>query len=315
MCAEVDVLAHGRAEHARDRLLLYLTALRAKPGTRAQFCCLVVAFDLAHRGDATAQREFAALVPVCTILAEDPELSASLVRGDRYLAKSWATCEEWLRTPHETSHGLEEGVPLAGELLLFAGEELALELDEPAEDVAIDEATEDEEVELVDDDATLDEQDELARTDFAAALLRHMGHEVEKGRFRFGSGFETDSSGDVDRLEAFARDCVSRGELVPAAAGLAWLLPIHAAAGMKRTSLFGRANHRRSRLLEEGLSRWPNEMAALVGAAEVVVFEGPIARKGFTHVLDAVMEYLAFCARNTLDPRAPASATRFARGG
>ena len=95
MCAEVDVLAHGRAEHARDRLLLYLTALRAKPGTRAQFCCLVVAFDLAHRGDATAQREFAALVPVCTILAEDPELSASLVRGDRYLAKSWATCEEW----------------------------------------------------------------------------------------------------------------------------------------------------------------------------------------------------------------------------
>lgn len=319
LCAEVDVLAHGRAEHARDRLHLYLTALRAKAGTRAQFCCLVVAFDLASRGDVTAQREFAALVPVCTILAEDPELAASLVRGDPYLARAWSTCEEWLRTPHDATHGLEEGVPLAGVLPLLDGEaiELAIELEEPAEEIALDDVTveHDEEVELVDDAATaIDEQEEQARTDFAAALLRHMGHEVEKGRFRFGSGFQTDSSGDLDRLEAFARDCLARGELVPAAAGLAWLLPIHAAAGMKKTSLFGRANHRRGRLLEEGLARWPGEMAALVGAAEVVVFEGPLARQGFARALDAVMEYLAFCARNRLDPKAKASATRFAQG-
>lgn len=322
LCAEVDVLAHGRAEHARDRLHLYLTALRAKPGTRAQFCCLVVGFDLARRGDPTAQREFAALVPVCTVLAEDPELAASLVRGDPYLARAWANCEEWLRTPHDATHGLEEGVPLAGVLPLLEGETIELDLavpadEEPAEEVALDDVTmePDEEVELVDDAAAVDELEEQARTDFAAALLRQMGHEVEKGRFRFGSGFETDSSGDLDRLESFARDCVPRGELVPTAAGLAWLLPIHAAAGMKKTSLFGRANHRRGRLLEEGLARWPGEMAALVGAAEVVLFEGPIARQGFARVLDAVMEYLAFCARNRLDPRAAASATRFAQGG
>ena len=73
--------------HKAERLRLYLDALRRRGGLRTQFAACLICFDLARKGDQTAQTEFNLLAE--TIRHLDLSHVDSLVDGDPYLEFVW----------------------------------------------------------------------------------------------------------------------------------------------------------------------------------------------------------------------------------
>lgn len=277
-----------RGQSRNDRLRLYLSILRGRAGTRAQLASSLVCFNLARGGDELAQREFLALAPALEVLARDGRLVDELLADDADLRRAWADCRAALAKGDQRE--LESGaepieVELVGEIDLLGDEDVELAID-------------------------LDDADELraeqARHEFGVVLAKQLGQDSEHGLFG-AVGFETASSRDLDRLEAFLNQALSYADLVPTARGMASLGHLFLATHLRMKTLFGKRNARRAAAVRAGLLRIPADREAMAQAAAVFELEGGSAMVAFEKVLELLIDYLAFCNRQQLDPRAAAT--------
>ncbi len=278
------------------RLRLYLGLLRSRGGVRAQLAACLVCFDLAKQGDIMAQREFTALAPTMSQLAQDVGLVAELLGGDPYLEETWSACRLALEgsDPREQLHALDEdadAVPV-GELDLLSDEDLDADFG----------------VEFSFGPPTQAVQDEVereaAQAEYAALLAKHLGQEPEHGLFSEG-GFATASGRDLDRLEGFLERSAAWASRVPTARGLSSLGNLFLATHLRMRTLFGKRNPRRQKALRTGLANLPSDIEAVLCAATIFEFEGEAARLGFEKVLELLLDYVAFCHAKRLDPRLP----------
>ncbi|MGC4121479.1 MAG: hypothetical protein QM765_44270 [Myxococcales bacterium] len=122
--------------------------------------------------------------------------------------------------------------------------------------------------------------------------------------------FATARSSDRAHLMRFAHDLVSRHPQVRQARALAAITLLYVAAQEKERGLLG-INKERIKLIKSGLSMLGDVRAA---GQVAVLFEadGPETRKAFAPVVDIVLNYLGFCAREKLDPRSADAADAFA---
>jgi hypothetical protein len=279
-----------------QRLGLYLTLFRARAGARAQFAACLVCFDLARQGSATAQREFLVLAPTMTALAEDAAMVAGLLGGDPYLAEVWAACREAIAAddPRQVWGAPEGEEEIVGESELLDEDEIDLDLEpEPPASAPGEDAR------------TL-----AQRQRFAADLEKHLGHDWAHGDIDWGRGFRTGSGAEVDRLERFLGSMEPlRG--VPAAAGLASLGRLFLAAQLRRTTLFGRPNARRQSNLRAGLRALPISTEAAARGAAIFEFEGEKVVESFQKVLELLLDFLAFCVAERLDPLGSVAVERY----
>jgi hypothetical protein len=271
-----------------DRLRLYLSILRGRAGTRAQLAASLVCFDLARRGDELAQREFLTLVPALEVLARDGQLVNELLAGDADLKRAWADCRAALAQGDQRElepPSAPVDVDLVGELDLLSDDDVEFDID------------------LEQADALRGEQ---ASHEFGLILAKQLGQDSEQGLFG-AVGFETASSRDLDRLEAFLNQAVSYGDLVGTARGMASLGQLFLATNLRMKTLFGKRNARRATALRLGLSRLPADSEALEQAAAVFELEGGNALVAFEKVLELLLDYLAFCHQQRKDPRGNAA--------
>jgi hypothetical protein len=290
-----------RFRRSPERLGLYLTLFRSRPGARAQFAASLVCFDLARQGNPVAQRELAVLAPTMAVIAADEQLVKSLVSGDRYLEELWEACREALASDDPRQLWCEPGLEateLVAELDLLEDEDLDISIDfePPAEpSPAVDQE---------------DERTARQRQQFAEALMRHLGHEPEKGLFDYGYGFTTARGADVERLESFVRSLDAYDAVAPAR-GMVSLGRLFLGAHLRRLTFFGRPNPRRQAMVRDGLAMLP-DLEAAASAAAIFEFEGPRVHESFEKVIELMLDYLSFCAAERLDPRARRSAERYA---
>jgi len=271
-----------------ERLRLYLSILRGRAGSRAQLAASMVCFDLARSGDPMAQREFFALAPTIAELAKDGRLLTELLAGDADLARIWADCRTALASsdPRELEQALPlEDVELVGELDLLSEDDLDIELDLDAGDA---------------------QRAEQARYEFGLILAKQLGQDSEHGLFG-AMGFETASSRDLDRLDAFLNQALSFADLVGTARGMACLGQLFVATHLRMKTLFGKRNARRASAVRAGLSHLPADSLALEQAAAVFELEGGAALVAFEKVIELLLDYVAFCHQHRGDPRAAAT--------
>lgn len=293
-----------RVRGSRDRLRLYLSLLRQRGGARAQLASCLVCFDLAQKGDDLSQREFTALAPTVMQLSLDAALVEGLIAGDPYLQPTWAACRDALDNldPREQSHLLEESVEV-GELDLLSDMDLDLDL-ELDFDVELEIDVDDSMITEAPPDvaaAHLAARQKQARQEYSTLLSRYIGQIPEHGAFA-GQGFYTARERDMDKLEAFLRDCDRYSALVPEAMGMVCMGHLYLATHLRMRTLFGRLNPRRVQAVTQGLERWPLAADALGAAASVFELEGPHAVLGLEKVQELLMDYVLFCAAERLDP-------------
>lgn len=277
-----------RGRNRPDRLRLYLSILRGRAGTRAQLASCLVCFDLARLGDGVAQQEFLALAPTIEVLSHDQRMVDDLLGSDDYLQRTWSECRATLEggDQRELDGSLNlEGSDLIGELDLLSDEEidLDLEVEEPA-----------------------DARAERARAEFAGVLAKQLAQDSNQGIFA-SSGFETASSRDLDRMDAFLNQALSYADLVSTARGMASLGHLFLATHLRMKTLFGKRNQRRAQAVRTGLVRLPADLEAVEHAAAVFELEGGAAMLGFEKVLELLLDFLAYCHQTRQDPRAAAT--------
>jgi hypothetical protein len=263
-------------------------------GARAQLASCLVCFDLARQGDEMAQREFAALAPTMAELALDPTLAWDLLANDPYLESTWGACKDALAAAdsRHDSAALAADVEMVGELDLLSEEELDLG------DIL---------------EAHLGEQaesEERARQEYGALLAQALGQDPENGSYS-GTGFATSSGRDLDRLEAFLRDAASHAPHVPPAAGMASLGQLFLATHLRARTFFGKVNPRRRAALREGLRALPADAMPAAMAAAAFELAGGHTRLGFEKVLELLLDFLAFCRKQRLEPRSAAAVTAY----
>lgn len=299
-----------RFRRSPERLGLYLTLFRARPGARAQFAASLVCFDLARQGNLVAQRELSVLAPTMAAISADAQLVADLVSGDRYLEELWQACRDALASDDPRQLWSEPGLEateLVAEIDLLEDADLdfAIDLEPPP---AAPPSAAPSSAELP--QAKVDERTEQQRPLFAEALMRHLGHEPEKGLFDYGYGFSTARGADVERLESFVRSLDAYAAVAPAR-GLASVGRLFLGAHLRRLTFFGRPNPRRQAMVREGLALLP-DLEAATSAAAIFEFEGPRVLESFEKVIELMLDYLSFCAAERLDPHAAGSAERYA---
>ncbi|MBS2029956.1 MAG: hypothetical protein JST54_18790 [Deltaproteobacteria bacterium] len=278
-----------RGRNRLDRLRLYLSLLRGRAGARAQLASCLVCFDLARQGDDVAQKEFFALAPTIEELARDGKMVSDLVAHDAYLERTWNECLTALENSDQRELdaplSIDESAPI-GELDLLSDVELELDLELEVLPQAEDPI-----------------HVERAKFEFANILARQLGQDSEHGIFG-GTGFETGSSRELDRLQGFLDQAISYSDMVTTARGMASLGHLFLATSLRMKSLFGKRNPRRAQALRTGLLRLPADVTSIEHAAAIFELEGGNAMVAFEKVVELVLDYLAYCHQQRKDPRA-----------
>jgi hypothetical protein len=281
-----------RFRRSPERLGLYLTIFRSRSGVRAQFAASLVCFDLARSGSEVAQHEVAMLAPTILELARDPKLVAELVGGDAYLEELWSACRTMLAS--EDNRLLwpspQDDVEPIGEIALIGDEDVQLELEPPPGAEAPGAAEQ--------------------RAFYAKALELHLGHDYAAGSFDLGHGFRTRTSGEVERLKSFL-DSLDAWPTSPSARGLQSLGRLFLGTQLRRTTLFGKPNARRQSAVKAGLLGLPKDVEALAFGAGVFENEGPAVVEAFQKVSELLLDFLAFCAGEKLDPHEASTVERY----
>jgi len=144
---------------------------------------------------------------------------------------------------------------------------------------------------------------ERAKFEFANILARQLGQDTEHGIFG-GTGFETGSGKELDRLQGFLDQALSYSGMVTTARGMASLGHLFLATSLRMKSLFGKRNARRAQALRTGLLRLPADLTSVEHAAAIFELEGGNAMLAFEKVMELMLDYLAFCHQQHKDPRA-----------
>ncbi|AKU93181.1 hypothetical protein [Vulgatibacter incomptus] len=282
-----ELLALGaRMRRDPSRLSLYLGILRARPGHKAQLAACLICFDLARLGQASAERDFHALIPTLRGLAGDPLLLTEMIGDDPFLLGLWGACRQAIDAddPRESTAGLEANVPLVGELDLLSDLELDLDLSRLA-------------------DAARREENGRA---FAKLTARQLGYDLENDRMPEWSGMSTSTGREVDALEEYLRQASTYAPSVPLARGLSSVGQLFLASHLRRRSLFGKPNHRRIEALRAGLSALPSDRPdSLATAAGLFEEEGEAVIERFQKVSELLLDYVRFCSIREADPLHP----------
>ncbi len=144
---------------------------------------------------------------------------------------------------------------------------------------------------------------------FASQALRIPG-DGEQALFA-GQFLTLARSADRSRLLRFSREALSRHGEVPVARALAGLVLLYLATQEKQRGLLG-VNRERKEMIRTGLSALTTTEPAVAGHAAVLFeHDGTATRKAFAAVVDLLSAFLAFCARNQLDPRSAPAIDRF----
>lgn len=132
------------------------------------------------------------------------------------------------------------------------------------------------------------------------------GEGARQGRF-----LASESRNDRKRLTTYL-DGLGPHLAVPEARAFAALIRLMLAGQTKEKSLFGQPNPRRVEALETALSLLAPTPEAAGRSAVWFELDGPPTQEALARGLELLTEFLAFCARNQLDPLAQATVHRFA---
>ena len=215
-----------------ERLRLYLDVLRRKGGSRAQFACCLLCFDLARQGDQASQQEFIFLADTMRSLAESTNIVQQLIGEDPYLNLIWEMCEvqlEELDPRLEVHHQVD--------------------VDSAPEDLAV--------VDLFDDDEfegiAFDVDNSELRDQFYRATDTFLGAVPGMPLYDPESGFRMRHRKDTERIETFLTQLDSLREHVPLSRGFRTLLLLFYGTRLRSKNLFGSTNDRKQKLLRQGL--------------------------------------------------------------
>jgi hypothetical protein len=292
-------------------------------GDRAVFAACVLTLEMALLKDARAREDLPDYVGVLLEAFHDPRLANLLLAGSPELEKRW----QRIRPVVADFVALKQGqtppparlpTPARPNPRLATPTELIQEIEEILE---VDEATLSpppppaHAVGLArpppprpDDDPPVDPE----TREFWLYAERALGRVPDPNESLVGNqSFAAARGTDRSRLMRFAHDLVARFPSGKHARALASLTLLYVAGQEKERGLLG-VNKERLKIMRTGLSLLGDPDAA---GQVAVLFEndGVATRAAFGALVDIVGGYLAFCARERLDPHHPDALARFTR--
>jgi hypothetical protein len=268
-----------------------LLALRRRDDEAAQAAASLLCFELALDGDTLARSELRALRPAFESLLDHPGESFDDVLGplagtlDTVLADLHATLA--VADPRDRRPALP---PLSREATL----DLVGDRDLP-EDIPLDGIL-----------ATTGQAERLR-----SRVCRYLGQDTGRGRVHRGKGLRTESGAELDALETFLADVSAYAGMVPAFRGLECLGSLFLAVNLRLSEGLGETNPRWNAAVRAGLSACDADLESMAAAGAVFAFEGERVRDGFEKVLELLVDFLALCGREGLDPLSAEAQDRY----
>lgn len=217
------------------RLRLYLDALRKRGGQRAALAASLVCFDLASRGNQTAQREFETLAETLRDFESRHAAASELIASNDYLTVLWPHCERALVS-------MDPRISPGSALVIDESE--AIEIDLFGDD----------DLEELEDFEVIDSVDiEALHRQYTELCDRFFDRNPDPISPLGSRGFYADTRRDVERVEQFLLELDSLRFYVPAARSMLAMGQLFLAAHLRSKNFWGRANPRKKELVAAGL--------------------------------------------------------------
>ncbi len=271
-------------------------ALEPRGQRHVEFARCLYHLELARAGRAGSREAFAARAHLLADAWRDEALATALIGPDAGLRVLWTAVQPYLE---EFFEALEEpaAAPLEPDFIIEADEPPAA----PPAPPDLDEVLDDLDVEAP--------PDARAQAFWAWTFSALRPGEVKASEVPRMLG--TSNRAQRRRLNAWLDGLTPYAD-VPEAGAFATLARLLLTQETKEKTLFGQPNPRRREALTAALSTLSGDAAAAGRAAVWFEFDGPETHAALQRGLAFLQAYLAFCARNALDPLDAASVRRFA---